>query len=157
MNEELRAITKNQRNLDSAVIMSSLMPWEKYSCSGSPLMLTKGSTAMAGRSGSGRAGRAGSCVSSGREPAAWAGSTPFVQGVVGIGLVNLQRQRRLGVARIDLDSFCARRRERHTPTFPQRRLDDRAEYRIPVDRRADAPRKLAAQAFGQDPTECLQI
>jgi hypothetical protein len=27
------------------------------------------------------------------------------------------------------------------------RKDDRAEYRIPVDRRADAPRKLAAQAF----------
>ena len=38
-------------------MMSSLMPSEKYSCSGSPLMLTKGSTAMAGRSGNGRAGR----------------------------------------------------------------------------------------------------
>ena len=57
MNEELRAITKNQRSLDRAVMMSSLMPSEKYSCSGSPLMLTKGSTAMAGRSGSGNAGR----------------------------------------------------------------------------------------------------
>ncbi len=33
MNEELRAITKNQRSLDSAVMMSSLMPSEKYSCS----------------------------------------------------------------------------------------------------------------------------
>ena len=60
MNEELRAITKNQRSLDSAVMMSSLMPSEKYSCSGSPLMLVKGSTAMAGRSGSGNAGRDGS-------------------------------------------------------------------------------------------------
>ena len=46
-------MTKNQRSLDSAVMMSSLMPSEKYSCSGSPLMLVKGSTAMAGRSGSG--------------------------------------------------------------------------------------------------------
>ena len=36
-------------------MMSSLMPSEKYSCSGSPLMLVKGSTAMAGRSGTGSA------------------------------------------------------------------------------------------------------
>ena len=42
MNDELRAITKNQRSLDSAVMMSSLMPSEKYSCSGSPLMLVNG-------------------------------------------------------------------------------------------------------------------
>ena len=42
MNDELRAITRNQRSFDSAVMMSSLMPSEKYSCSGSPLMLTKG-------------------------------------------------------------------------------------------------------------------
>ena len=56
MKEELRAITKNQRSLDSAVIMSSLMPSEKYSCSVSPLMLMNESTAMAGRSGSGKAG-----------------------------------------------------------------------------------------------------
>ena len=48
-------MTKNQRSLDSAVMMSSLMPSEKYSCSGSPLKLTKGSTAMAGRSGGGKA------------------------------------------------------------------------------------------------------
>src|SRR5258707_194694 len=27
---------------------------------------------------------------------------------------------------------------------------------MPVDRRADTPRELAAQAFGQDPTQCLQ-
>ena len=77
MNEELRAITKNQRSLDSAVMMSSLMPSEKYSCSGSPLMLMKGSTAMAGRSGSGKAGRDCSWISSGGGPLACAGSTPF--------------------------------------------------------------------------------
>ena len=35
-------MTKNQRSLDSAVMMSSLMPSEKYSCSGSPLMLVNG-------------------------------------------------------------------------------------------------------------------
>ena len=54
MNEELRAITKNQRNLDSAVMMSSLIPSAKYSCSGSPLMFWNGSTAMEGLSGSAR-------------------------------------------------------------------------------------------------------
>jgi hypothetical protein len=53
-NEELRAMTKNQRS-ERAVMRSSLMPSEKYSWSGSSLMLTKGSTAMAGRSGSGSA------------------------------------------------------------------------------------------------------
>ncbi len=52
MNDELRAITKNQRNFDSAVMMSSLIPSEKYSCSRSPLILSNGSTAIAGRSGS---------------------------------------------------------------------------------------------------------
>ena len=54
MNEELRAMMKNQRSFDSAVMRSSLMPSEKYSCSGSPLKLMNGRTAMAGRSGSGR-------------------------------------------------------------------------------------------------------
>jgi hypothetical protein len=39
-------------------MMSSLMPSEKYSCSGSPLRFTNGSTAMAGRSGSNGAARA---------------------------------------------------------------------------------------------------
>ena len=38
-------------------MMSSLMPSEKYSCSASPLMLTKGRTAIAGRSEDGEAGR----------------------------------------------------------------------------------------------------
>ena len=77
MNEELRAITKNQRSLDSAVIMSSLMPSEKYSCSGSPLMFTKGSTAMAGRSEGGTAGRDRSWSSSHGGPTASAGSPQF--------------------------------------------------------------------------------
>jgi hypothetical protein len=77
MNEELRAITKNQRSLDSAVMMSSLMPSEKYSCSGSPLMLMKGSTAMAGRSDGGKAGRDCSWSTSGGGAAASAGASPF--------------------------------------------------------------------------------
>ena len=51
MNDELRAITKNQRSFDSAVVMSSLMPSEKYAWLGSSLILLKGSTAIAGRSG----------------------------------------------------------------------------------------------------------
>src|SRR6516164_9606823 len=50
---ELRAITKSQRTRDSAVMISSTMPSTKYSCSGSPLILAKGSTAIEGLSGSG--------------------------------------------------------------------------------------------------------
>src|SRR6266550_1113835 len=74
MNEELRAITKNQRGLDSAVMMSSLIPSEKYPCSGSPLTLVKGSTAIAGRSGRGNTAGADSWVPSDGGSAAWAGS-----------------------------------------------------------------------------------
>jgi hypothetical protein len=61
-NEELRAITRSQRSFDSAVMMSSLMPSEKYSRSGSSLMLLKASTAMTGRSGNGRRPRDGSRI-----------------------------------------------------------------------------------------------
>jgi hypothetical protein len=53
---ELRAMTKSQRMRDSAVMISSTMPSAKYPCSGSPLMLAKGSTAIDGLSGSGNAG-----------------------------------------------------------------------------------------------------
>jgi len=49
----LRAITNSQRMRDSAVMISSTMPSAKYSCSGSPLILSKGSTATDGLSGSG--------------------------------------------------------------------------------------------------------
>ena len=64
MKDELRAITKNQRTRDSAVMMSSLIPSEKYSCSPSPLMLSKASTAIAGRSGTGNA-RGGASAATG--------------------------------------------------------------------------------------------
>src|SRR6202007_1427597 len=70
--DELRAITKNQRSLDNAVMMSSLIPSEKYSCSASPLMLLKGSTAIAGRSG-GDAARRGEEASVGTLSAAAGG------------------------------------------------------------------------------------
>jgi hypothetical protein len=49
MNDELRAMTKNQRSFDRPVMMSSEMPSAKYSCSGSPLILANGSTAIDGR------------------------------------------------------------------------------------------------------------
>ena len=39
-----------------AVMMSSVMPSAKYSCSGSPLMLVNGSTASEGLSGRGSTG-----------------------------------------------------------------------------------------------------
>ena len=48
---EFRAITKSQRNCDSAVMRSSVMPSAKYSCSGSPEILLKGRTAMEALSG----------------------------------------------------------------------------------------------------------
>src|SRR5215510_10416776 len=46
-------MTKNHRRRESAVIMSSVMPSLKYSCSGSPDMLVKGRTAIEGFSGRG--------------------------------------------------------------------------------------------------------
>src|SRR4051812_6766296 len=49
--DELRAITNSDRNRDNSVMMSSVMPSVKYSCSGSSLMLWKGSTAIDGLSG----------------------------------------------------------------------------------------------------------
>ena len=49
---ELRAMTNSSENRDSSVMMSSVMPSLKYSCSGSPLRFVKGSTAIEGLSGS---------------------------------------------------------------------------------------------------------
>src|SRR5689334_14574990 len=48
-------MTNSQRMRESAVMISSTMPSAKYSCSGSPLRLAKGSTAIDGLSGSGSA------------------------------------------------------------------------------------------------------
>ena len=48
-------MTNNPLYCDKAVIRSSVNPSLKYSCSGSPLMLVNGSTAMEGFSGNGRA------------------------------------------------------------------------------------------------------
>ena len=42
---------KQPADRDSAVMISSTMPSAKYSCSGSPLILAKGSTAIDGLSG----------------------------------------------------------------------------------------------------------
>ena len=44
----LRATTINPETLDRSVMMSSVMPSEKYCCSGSTLTLVNGSTAMDG-------------------------------------------------------------------------------------------------------------
>ena len=46
-------MTNNHLNRESAVMISSTIPSAKYSCSGSPLMFSNGSTAMDGLSGSG--------------------------------------------------------------------------------------------------------
>src|SRR5215510_11885522 len=50
-NDEFRAITKSEWKRDSSVMMSSVMPSVKYSCSASPLMFKNGKTAMEGLSG----------------------------------------------------------------------------------------------------------
>src|SRR5262245_60422030 len=50
VNDELRATTSRFLNRLSSVMMSSVRPSEKYSCSGSPDMFVKGSTAMEGLS-----------------------------------------------------------------------------------------------------------
>src|SRR5437868_8512188 len=49
-------MTNSQRMRESAVMISSTMPSAKYSCSGSPLILAKGNTAIDGFSGRARAG-----------------------------------------------------------------------------------------------------
>ena len=51
VNLELRAATKSHRMRLSAVMISSTIPSAKYSCSGSPLILTKGSIAIVALSG----------------------------------------------------------------------------------------------------------
>ena len=53
-------MTNSSENRDSSVMMSSTMPSAKYSCSGSPLRLVKGRTAIEGLSGRARAGLGGS-------------------------------------------------------------------------------------------------
>ena len=56
MKLELRAITNSHLMRDNPVVMSSTIPSAKYSCSGSPLMFWKGSTAIEGLSGRDSAG-----------------------------------------------------------------------------------------------------
>jgi len=56
VNLELRAMTNSQRIWDSAVMISSTMPSEKYSWSGAPLKFANGISAIEGLSGSGGCG-----------------------------------------------------------------------------------------------------
>src|SRR5712691_9311022 len=49
-------MTNNPESLDRSVMRSSVIPSLKYSCSGSPLMLVKGNTAIEGLLGKGRPG-----------------------------------------------------------------------------------------------------
>src|SRR5262245_26306812 len=58
MKLELRAITNSQRKRDNPVMMSSTIPSAKYSCSGSPLRLANGRTAIEGLLGIKRESRA---------------------------------------------------------------------------------------------------
>src|SRR6185436_4460192 len=56
VNEESLAVTCNQRSRESPVMMSSVRPWAKYSCSGSSLRFAKGRTATEGLSERARVG-----------------------------------------------------------------------------------------------------
>src|SRR5271168_4413472 len=61
---ELREMTNIDRKRDKAVVISSTMPSEKYSCSGSALRFWNGSTTIDGLSGTGGSGNR--CASAGR-------------------------------------------------------------------------------------------
>src|SRR6516162_1318643 len=63
VNDALREMTKNARLRDRLVMMSSVIPSEKYSCSASPLILAKGRTAIDGFCATGRAGDAATSAS----------------------------------------------------------------------------------------------
>jgi hypothetical protein len=70
--DELYAITNNDRNLDSSVMMSSVIPSLKYCCSGSLLRFSNASTAIDGLSGRGRPPEECSVAASGL-PLLWMG------------------------------------------------------------------------------------
>ena len=55
MNDEFREMTNREEIFDRDVMISSVNPSVKYSCFGSPVMFSNGSTAMEGLSGSGKA------------------------------------------------------------------------------------------------------
>ena len=55
MNDEFREMTNREEIFDRDVMISSVNPSVKYSCFGSPVMFSNGSTAMDGLSGSGKA------------------------------------------------------------------------------------------------------
>src|SRR5205809_2756363 len=68
---ELRAMTNSHLMRESAVMISSTMPSAKYSCSGSPLILAKGITAIRRLVGEGQRGgswRLGSGVANAIDP-----------------------------------------------------------------------------------------
>src|ERR1700730_15999299 len=71
-------MTKSQRMRESAVMISSTMPSAKYSCSGSPLMLANGNTAIDGLSGRGNCSGSG-----GPPPDPCGGLSPPPRGVGG--------------------------------------------------------------------------
>jgi len=58
-------MTNSPGVLDTSVMMSSVMPSAKYSCSGSPDMLVNGSTASEGFSGGRSAGSGGAGAAAG--------------------------------------------------------------------------------------------
>ena len=61
MKAVLRATTDSAETLERSVMMSSLIPSLKYSCSGSPLMLANGRTQMESRPRRGGLGRRFAC------------------------------------------------------------------------------------------------
>ena len=66
MKLEFRAITNKPGKLESEVMMSSIIPSAKYSCSGSPLMFWNGRIAIEGFDGGAGAPVAGSAAGAAR-------------------------------------------------------------------------------------------
>ena len=98
-NDELRATTKSERKRASPVMMSSVMPSLKKVSSAWPLRLSKGRTAIDGRSGSGRLGRFGRfCF----------GPLPDANGPGDVLQLSVRRRRCQAMSSLPATSSCTR-------------------------------------------------
>ena len=143
-------MTKKDRTRLSAVMMSSTRPSAKYSCSGSPLMLVNGRTAIDGLSGGGNGpGRPGSA-----SPAAVGGAAAGRQRVGPHRLVDVldalgpeigEAERRQQLA----DMLVGRRpRRRHRPARRGPGGARRCSRRRRAGRRPGPPRRRHARRRG---------
>src|SRR5262245_14707245 len=115
-------MTSKPESLERSVTRSSVMPSLKYSCSTSPLRLTKGSTMIEGLSGSGSAAlgegvELGTCKGLRGERGAEAVRPP------GAGLDELRGPPRVAEGSAELANAGDQRRVAHDHARPHRRKD----------------------------------